>query len=118
MPRVAEKREFNRFEFQKPVQVFPVLPSKSGNILEVDNRSLKGKVQNISEGGLRLAAPEGFPANSILKLNFEVEKDRAVEVYGKIMWSEKKTCGVRFVLTDPKIRQGIRAIGKKKPKSK
>lgn len=90
MGHAAEKREFNRFEFQKSVQVFPVLPSKSGNILEVENQSLKGKAHNISEGGLRLVTPKGFPENSILKLNFKVEKNESVEVYGKIMWSEKE----------------------------
>jgi len=114
MGLAAEKREFDRFEFQRSVLVYPVSPSKSGHILEVESQSLKAKVDNISEGGLKLVAPKRFPENSILKLNFKVEKDRSVEVYGKIMWSEKKNCGVRFVLADPQVRQGIRAIGQKK----
>ena len=118
MGRPAEKREFNRFEFQKSVKVYPVLPYKSGNILEVETRSLKGKTHNISEGGLSLVTPKSFSENSIVKLNFQVEKNQSVEVYGKIMWSEKKQCGIRFMLADPHLRQGIRAIGKKKPKSK
>ena len=118
MAALVEKREYDRFEFQKPVQVFPVLPSKSGNILEVENQSLKGRTQNISEGGLSLVTPKGFSENSILKLNFKVEKDQPVEVYGRIVWTRKKHCGVRFVLADQKIHKGIRTILHKKPKSK
>ena len=118
MGQAAEKREFDRFDFQKPVLIYPVSPSKSGNILEVESRSLEAKAHNISEGGLKLVTPQSFPENSILKLNFKVKKDQTVEVYGKIMWSEQKSCGVRFVLADPEARQGIRAIGQKKPKAK
>jgi hypothetical protein len=118
MGHAVEKRKFNRYEFQKPVLVFPVLPSKSGNILEVEDHSLKSQASDISEGGLRLATSNGFKTDSILKLNFKVEKNQPVEVYGKIIWKQKEQCGVRFVLVDPQIRKGIRAIGKKKSKSK
>ena len=118
MGQAVEKRAFNRFEFQKPVQVFSVLPSKSGNILEVESRPFKGKLHDISEGGLRVAVPKKFSANSILKLHFKIHHPQAVEVYGKIIWAQKKLCGIRFVLTDDLVRKGVRAIGRKKTKSK
>jgi len=118
MGSLAEKRMFSRFDFQKPIQVFPVQPSKSGNILEVENQSLKAKANDISEGGLGLATSKGLKADSILKLNFKVEKNKTVEVYGKIIWSQKRQCGVRFMLTDPSVRKGIRSIFKKKSSSK
>src|SRR5580704_13023884 len=113
MNNSSEKRRFNRFDFQKSVQVYPVLPLKSGNIYEVQKNSIEVKASDISEGGLRLETSQGLDPKFLLKLNFEVQKDERIEVYAKIMWAEKTHCGVRFMLTDSILRKSIRAIAKK-----
>jgi hypothetical protein len=114
MNYVDEKRKFNRFDFQKTVQVFPVLPSSSGNIFEVQKKPIEAWANDISEGGLRLEAADSFDPNFLLKLNLELVEDQSVEVYGKIIWSRDSHCGVRFMLVDKKLRKGIHAISAKK----
>jgi len=114
MTYIEEKRKFNRFEFQKTVQIFPVLPSKSGNIFEVHKKPIEAWANDISEGGLRLEAADSFEPNFLLKLNLELEEDRSVEVYGKIIWSRDSHCGVRFMMVDKQLRKGILAIATKK----
>ncbi len=76
-------------------------------------KPIEVKARDISEGGLRLETGEIPDSQFLLKMNFEMVKDQPVEVYGKIMWSHKNHCGVRFVLTDSILRKGIRAITKK-----
>ena len=114
MKPVIEKRKHNRIEFQKSVQVFQVLPSKSGNIFEVQNNCDAAWANDISEGGLRLETSKFFDPSLLLKLNFEVEEDQSVEVYGKVIWAQDHHCGVRFMMVDQKMRKGIRSITRKK----
>jgi hypothetical protein len=115
---VSDKRQYNRFEFKKPVQVFPVVPSLSGNIFEVHNQSTEMLSHNISEGGLRLETTEKIQKESLLKMNFEVSEDQPIELYGKVMWTQDGHFGVRFILPDSELRQGLKQIqknGKNKP---
>lgn len=114
MTAKAEKRKFDRYEFQEKVRVFPVLPSRSGNIYEVQEKAVEFRALDISEGGLRLETDQELDPRSLLKLSFEVAKDRPVEVFGKIMWSQERHHGIRFMLADQEMKKGIRAIGKKK----
>lgn len=112
MVEMKEKREHLRVGFQKVVRVFPVLPSRSGNIYEVQKNSVWVQADNISEGGLLLGT-EQFPKSSIiLKLNFEVEKNVMVEVYGKIIWAEGGWSGVRFLFADNNLRKAVRALAR------
>ncbi len=114
MNYIEEKRKFNRVEFQKTVKVFPVVPSRSGNIFEVQKKPIEAWVNDISEGGLRFEAADSFDPNFLLKLSLEIEEEKSVEVYGKIIWSRDSHCGVRFMLVDQELRKGIHAISKKK----
>ncbi|HUO58408.1 MAG TPA: PilZ domain-containing protein [bacterium] len=110
----VEKRKHNRFEFQKPVRVFPVLPSKSGNIYEVQTESFEVQARDISEGGLRLQSQQELNPQFLVKLNFEISKDQPVEVFGKIMWSQERHHGIRFMLVDQEMRKGIKSLARKK----
>ncbi|HEY5037896.1 MAG TPA: PilZ domain-containing protein [bacterium] len=114
MNDIVEKRKFNRFEFQKSVLVFPVIPSESGNIYQVQNKSYESWAHDISEDGLQLENLGNFNSDTILKLRFELEANTPVEVYGKVIWSESDHLGLRFVLPDSKVRKGIQAISQKK----
>ncbi len=115
MENLEEKRHFDRFMFQKPIQVYPVLPSKSGNIYEVQDKVIPAQSHNISEGGLKLETKKSFDVDSILKLSFEAEKDSNVEVYAKIIWAQKAHCGVRFMMPDKSIQKVIRNISLNQP---
>ncbi len=108
-----EKRKHGRVEFQKSVQVFPVIPSRSGHIFEVQEKPVPAWANDISEGGLRLETSQAYDPNFLLKLNFEVEEDKAVEVFGKVIWTRDHHCGVRFMLVDQDMRKGIRALSPK-----
>lgn len=112
MNPVTEKRQHPRVDFQKPVKVFPVLPSKSGNIYEVQTRPVEFQAYNISEDGLGLEADGDLGDEVILKINFEVERDRPVIVFGKIIWSHERHFGVRFLMVDQEMRKSIKALAK------
>jgi hypothetical protein len=113
MKPAIEKRQHTRFDFQMPVKVFPVRSSKSGNIYEVQSNFHEFQARDISEGGLCLQTGQDFDSSQMLKMNFEVEKDRPVEVFGKVMWSNSKHLGVRFMMTNQEIRKGIKTLALK-----
>ena len=114
MPANVEKRKHHRVEFRQPVRVFPVLPSKSGNIYEVQTESFEVQAHDISEGGLRLQTHQDLNPQFLVKLNFEILKDQPVEVFGKIMWSQEKHHGIRFMLVDQEMRRDIKSLARKK----
>ena len=113
MKQTIEKRQHPRFDFRETVKVFPVVPSKSGHIYEVQNKSVEFEACDISEGGLGLKAGHEFDGEIVLKMNFEVEKNQPVVVFGKVVWSEEKHLGVRFLMIDPEMRKSIRTLAKK-----
>lgn len=113
MENLPEKRRFERFIFQKPVRVYQVLPSKSGNIYEVQDQVIPAQSHNISESGLKLETTKPFGVGSILKLSFEVEKDDNVEIYAKIIWVQKTHCGVHFMAPDTSIQKTVRNLSHK-----
>jgi hypothetical protein len=110
MKMVEEKRRYNRFGFQKSVQVYPVLPSISGNIFEVQKESIEARASNVSEGGLALETSRPLNPDNLVKMNFEVADHQPVEVYGKIIWSRSNRCGVRFMYLDASLRKGVRSL--------
>ncbi|SRR5579871_1073963 len=110
MNAANEKRKFNRFEFQKPIRVFPVLPSKSGNIYEVQKESFEVRASDVSEGGVGFETNRNMNPDWLLKMNFEVEANEPVEVYGKIVWSRSNRCGVRFMHMDSSLRKIVRSL--------
>ncbi len=114
MAKIDEKRRHNRFEFQKRVRVFPVLPSKSGNIYEVQKDSFEALSANVSEGGLGLETPKPLDPNFLLKVNFEVKDHQTVEVFGKVIWSQPNHCGIRFMYADGSLRRGIKSLAQGK----
>ena len=110
MKAANDKRQFNRFEFQKPIRVFPVLPSKSGNIYEVQKESFEVRASDVSEGGVGFATNHPMNPDFLVKMNFEVGEDQPVEVYGKIVWSQSNRCGVRFMHMDSSLRKIVRSL--------
>jgi hypothetical protein len=117
MPQQLEKRRHPRHETSKSVQVFPVLPSKSGNIYEVQTKPLPASAIDISEGGAGLQIPsKNLEPQAIVKLSFETPAEGPVEVYSKIMWTEKNRCGVRFILADQSVINVVREFsGRARP---
>lgn len=110
MSKTAEKRVYNRIDFQKPVRVFPVLPSKSGNIYEVQKDSFEAQASDVSEGGLGLKVSKPMSPEFLVKMNFELADNQPVEIYGKIVWSQSNRCGIRFMHTDMAIRKTLRSL--------
>lgn len=110
MSKTSEKRIYNRIDFQKPVRIFPVLPSKSGNIYEVQKDSFEAQASDVSEGGLGLKVTKPLSPEFLVKMNFELTENQPVEVYGKIIWSQSNRCGIRFMHTDASLRKSLRAL--------
>lgn len=106
-----EKRRHHRHVTQKPVSVFHVLPSKSGNIYEVQNSPIGAQTVDLSEGGAGLQiSTRTLQPQGILKLVFEAPSGDQFEIYAKIMWSEKTRCGVRFIMSDQAVLKSIKEI--------
>ncbi len=112
-----EKRQQERLDFQKWVQIFPVLPSGPGSTWEIQDSSIGAWANNISEGGLQVETCHPFNPNFPLKLNIEFEKGRFVETYGKMIWSHGNHCGIRFMWMDERLRKCIQSVQKMKNNS-
>jgi c-di-GMP-binding flagellar brake protein YcgR len=104
----AERRKYKRVEFKESVVVHPVLESKSGNVYEVGESSLRVKSVDVSEGGLRLLLSEPVSAGKILKVNFQSSKSKMSDIYTKIAWANGALCGLQFIVLDEPTRQFIR----------
>ncbi len=102
-----ERRKQPRVKFAKPVQIYPVVESQSGNIFEVQKDFLTVKAVDLSEGGIRLELGIPKPPGHILKLNFDIQKDRSVTVYGKLCWSTGKFAGCKFIALEKETLQQI-----------
>jgi hypothetical protein len=111
MASKLEKRLHSRQEALKPIRVLPIVPSKMGNIYEIQDRPVSGETIDISETGAGLKiSTRSLQPQSLLKLIFESEEGDDFEVYAKIIWSERSRCGVRFVLSDQAVLKAVQAI--------
>jgi hypothetical protein len=106
-----EKRSVPRFEFQKKVRLFPVRPSKSGHILEIQDTPLDSWANDISAAGLGLVGVRAFAPHTLVKMDIEGLDHKIVDAYGTIVWAYDNHAGVRFVLKDHRLSQKIEAIG-------
>jgi len=93
--------------------VHPVVESKSGNVFEVSGSPIEVKSLDVSEGGLRLELSKAVPSHKILKINFETQKNKLVDVYTKIAWVQGALCGLQFIVLDNATRQFIRTYVEK-----
>ncbi len=110
MNKVAEKREFKRFKFRKLLRVSAVVPSKSGNILEVLPNSFEIFSHDISEGGLRIDKTKYLDSNAFFKVEVELAKNQVVETIGKVSWADRYQCGLNFLMTGQEFKKNVRQL--------
>lgn len=109
-----ERRKFERAKFEETVTVHMVSESKSGNVYEVQGTPVIVRAEDLSEGGIRIGLGKSQAPSKIMKLNFQVQKNKLVDVYTKLAWEGNGSCGLQFVVLDDEIRKWIRSfIGKK-----
>ncbi len=81
------RRQFPRFEFDKPVQY----QSKEG----ADSHG--ALASDISIGGIKMTINDFVPLGSVLELGIHIaELDRQVVVKGKVVWIRENTYSERF----------------------
>jgi hypothetical protein len=108
-----ERRKYPRAKFLESVVVHNVIESKSGNVFEVQGNPLVVKAQDVSEGGIRLEIGGSPARNKIFKLNFQVQKNKSVDVYSKQAWANNGMLGLQFIVADEEIRRMIRGFVEK-----
>lgn len=108
-----ERRKYPRAKFQQSVVVRNVVESKSGNVFEVQGTPMMAQARDVSEGGIRLDVGNGNPKGKIFKLNFEIQKDKTVDVYSKLAWADGGLFGLQFIVADEQIRRYIRSFVEK-----
>jgi hypothetical protein len=116
MPATAhkdERRKHPRVKFEERIKIHPVVVSKSGNVFEVQGSPLTVKAFDLSEGGIRLELGIPRPPSHILKVNFQIHKDKSVDVYSKLVWVSDKFLGYQFIVVDEEAQQVIRELLKK-----
>ncbi len=109
----VERRKYPRAKFQESVVVHSVVESKSGNVFEVQGNPLVVKAQDVSEGGIRLEVGNVATPNKIFKLNFQIQKDKPMDVYSKLAWNGHGQLGLQFIVADEEIRRMIRGFVEK-----
>ncbi len=110
MNKVAEKREFKRFKFRRLIKVSAVVPSKSGNILEVLPNTFEIFSHDISEGGLRFDNVKQVNPNAFFKIDVELSKNQIMETIGKVTWADRYQCGLNFLMTGQDFKKNIRQL--------
>lgn len=109
----SERRKYKRAQFQAPVTIHPVVESKSGNVFEVQEKPVTVSSKDLSEGGIRLEGQIGSSKSKIFKLNFQVQKNRVVDVYSKLAWAAEGMVGLQFIVADEEMRKMIRGYVEK-----
>jgi hypothetical protein len=109
----SERRKYKRAQFKESIVVHPVIESKSGNVYEVGGDPIEVKSMDVSEGGLRLQLLTPVPPHKMLKVNFELPKNKLIDVYTKITWVNGALCGLQFIVLDENTRQFIRGYVEK-----
>ncbi len=104
----SERRKYSRAKFQETVTLHNVVESKSGNVFEVLGTPIKVKAKDVSEGGIRLEVEMSPSASKIFKLNFQLQKNKTVDVYSKLAWASEGMFGLQFIVADEEIRKIIR----------
>jgi hypothetical protein len=112
--RKEERRKHPRAKFQETVTVHKVIESSSGNVFEVQGNPIIVKAEDVSEGGIRLEIGETNSPTKILKLNFQLQKNKPVDVYTRLAWTGKGQCGLQFIVLDEEIRRMIQTYVSKK----
>jgi hypothetical protein len=107
-PPKSERRKHARAKFQETVTLHNVIESKSGNVFEVAGTALTAKAKDVSEGGIRLEVEMSPSVSRIFKLNFQVQKNKSVDVYSKLAWAREGLLGLQFIVADEEIRRIIR----------
>jgi hypothetical protein len=107
-PSKSERRKYSRAKFQETVTLHNVVESKSGNVFEVQGTPIKVKAKDVSEGGIRLEVEMSPSSSKIFKLNFQVQKNKTVDVYSKLAWASEGMFGLQFIVADEEIRKIIR----------
>jgi hypothetical protein len=95
------------------VTLHNVVESKSGNVFEVQDRPLMVKAKDLSEGGIRVEGSVNPSKSKIFKLNFQVAKNKVVDVYSKLAWAGEGMLGLQFIVADDEIRRIIRTYVEK-----
>lgn len=105
----SERRKYRRAQFEGQVTVHPVIESKSGNVFEVQDKPVTVTANNISEGGIRVEGQVQPSKSQIFKLNFQIQKNKAVDVYSKLAWAAEGMVGLQFIVADEEMRKMIRS---------
>lgn len=109
----VERRKYPRATFQESVVIHNVVESKSGNVFEVQGNPLVVKARDVSEGGIQLEVGKTSVLSKIFKLNFQIQKNKPVDVYSKLAWNGNGVCGLQFIVADEEIRRMIRGFVEK-----
>jgi hypothetical protein len=91
-----EHRQYPRIDFVTEVVIQEMVESE-GNSFVIQETTVLGKALDISEGGMRMELSDTAALSQILKLNFYMEKNDLVEVYGKRVWQKGNIYGLEFI---------------------
>ncbi len=105
-----EHRQHERVEFNADVTIYPVIDSKSGNVLEIPSDGITVQCRDISEGGISLQMAPMNSSVSIVKINFKLRAYKPVDAFAKLIWNNGGACGFQYIILDDKSRSHIRGF--------
>jgi hypothetical protein len=91
-----EHRQYPRIDFVTEVVIQEMVESE-GNTFVIQETTVLGKALDISEGGMRMEISDAADLTQILKLNFRMQKNDMVEVYGNRVWQKGDIYGLEFI---------------------
>ncbi len=100
---VINRRVNPRVLIKVPVKFVPAEDKKVSKKIEDWRESKKcGFTLDLSTGGMQLAADHHLTVGSVLEFNIYIlDKVKVVTVYAKVVWTNKNSTGLHFLLIKP-----------------
>jgi len=112
LSEMSERRKHRRAVYSHPLRVQTVLPSKIGNVYDVNSQTISAISCDISEGGFGIDLNTVFKAGAILKITFKVgiHDENESEAYVRVVWTRRDKHGLQFLMLEDSTLRKIRGF--------
>lgn len=101
------RRRKARVPFSSPVFVEEVEGSSESGPLRTGGCPVTVEGLDLSEEGMGLRVPRRVLPGSLVKVSFRMVLDRELSTVARVVWSDGRRAGLRFLMLDPPLRKAV-----------